>query len=233
MKTSWLLLLLLFPLAAFAQMIHGVVKDGETGAALQGVAVTNMITNQTDYTNKDGAYSLSAKNGDAIAFMFIGYKTVQRDAHSSLGAAADLDVTLFKLSYNLEEFVFRPDYTPYQLDSIQRKSTYSRALARRRSSVLSPVSFIAERLSKRSKRIFRFQKNFYKWEDARFIDSRYTATLAASLTGLSGDTLAHFMNENPMPYDFARVASELEMKMWIRDKFRHWKSNEKDATLPE
>jgi hypothetical protein len=33
------------------------------------------------------------------------------------------------------------------------------------------------------------------------------------------------MNAYPMPYDFARVASELEIKVWIREQFKEWLKN--------
>lgn len=43
-----------------------------------------------------------------------------------------------------------------------------------------------------------------------------------SLTGLSGEDAGRFMNANPMPYEFARAATELELRAWIRDKFRQY-----------
>ena len=90
---------------------------------------------------------------------------------------------------------------------------------------MSPVTFIAEKLSKRSRRIFRFQKSFNYWEDQKFIESRYTPELVQQLTKLQGDTLAWFINANPIASDYARVASELELKMWIRDNYKAWLKN--------
>jgi len=136
------------------------------------------------------------------------------------------------LSYQLKEYIVRPkNYTQYQIDSLQRHSTYQRTLARERTgSVMSPVTFIAERVSKRSKQIYNFKKQYYYWEDQRFIDSRYTSELVGALTNLTGDTLAYFMNAYPMPYDYARTATDLELKMWIRSNYRQWVSRQPDST---
>ena len=130
------------------------------------------------------------------------------------------------LKVQLQDLIVRPyDYTPYQLDSLERRATHKRSLARQKSSPFSPFSFVAERLSKKSKRIFKFQESFAYWEDQRFIDTRYTPDLVYEMTGLDDDSLAHFMNATPMPYDFARTASDLELKMWIRSRFKQWRQN--------
>jgi len=205
-----------------AQLLRGVVLDGESGKPLVAVSVYNAKTQQYVYTNEIGAFSLPANRGDLISFSFIGYKTQTKSVPASIGAA-EMHVDLFRLSYELQEFVYRPRYTPYQLDSMERKSTYQRALSREKvTSIMSPVTLLADKLSRKSKQIYRFQKSFNYWEDVKFIESRYSPELVQQMTGLKGDTLAYFMNTNPMPYDYARVASELELKMWIRDHYREW-----------
>lgn len=203
-----------------AQAIKGTVVDGESGRSLGTVTVLNMTTQQYAYTNVIGQFTLAASAGDKISFSHEGYRT------QFVTASADnppLRIELFKLSIQLEEFIYRPLYTPYQLDSMERKSTYQRALAREKGgSVMSPVTALAELFSKRSKQIYRFQKSFNYWETQKFIESRYSASLVEQLTGLKGDTLAYFINANPIPYDYARAASELELKVWIRDRYREW-----------
>jgi len=87
---------------------------------------------------------------------------------------------------------------------------------------MSPFSAIAEKFSKKSKRAFQFQKDFYRLESEKFIDTRYTPDLVNELTGATGDSIGHFMYAYPMPYDFARTASDLEIKMWIRTSYKVW-----------
>lgn len=182
-----------------------------------------MLSQQSVYTNEAGAFTLPAKSGEELAFSYIGYKTVRRLVTTG---AHDIRIEMQALSFQLNELIVRPQhYSPYQIDSIQRRSIYKRSLARQRSSVFSPISFIAERFSKNSKHIFNFQRSYGFWEDQRFIDSRYTPELVNELTGLSADSLAYFMNANPMPTDYARTATDLELKMWIRTNYKQWKKN--------
>ena len=94
----------------------------------------------------------------------------------------------------------------------------------------TPELVLAEALSKSSKQKFRFQKNFNYWETEKFVESRYTPEVVAKLTGLTGDSLAAFMMVYPMPYEYARVVSDLELKMWVRNNYKEWI---KSPQLPE
>ena len=96
--------------------------------------------------------------------------------------------------------------------------------------VFSPASALAEQFNKKSKQRARFQENFSKWESQKFVDTRYSSEMVQALTGLTGDTLAAFINAHPMPYDYARAATDLEIKMWVRYNYREW--IKKPITLP-
>ncbi len=226
MSLSHRLLLLVFAVFscnwAHAQILKGVVVDKRTGEALYPVTIVNVITQQSTYTNYDGEFAITAKSGEQLIFSFIGYKTQQKSMPPTLNIATSR-IEMEPLTYELQNVLIRPGLTKYQKDSIERHETYIRTLSRQRTtSIMSPVSLIAERVSKHSKQIYRFQKSFNYWEGERFIDSRYTPELVSMLTNLSGDTLANFMNSYPMPYDYARTATDLEIKMWIRYNYKQW-----------
>lgn len=215
--------------SAGAQTLHGLITDAQTGKPLSPVVVINLRTGRSVYTDDKGQFALPAQSGDKIGLSFIGYKTIQWLMPPTSGATLHR-IGMEPLSYELEETVIHGhNRTQYQLDSLERQSTYQRALAREHGgSVMSPVSLVAEKLSKRSRQVFKFQKEFNYWEKQRFIDSRYTPELVQALTGLGGDTLAHFMNTHPMPYDYARTASELELKMWIRNNYKEFLRKQTD-----
>jgi hypothetical protein len=226
-----LILLCLLGFVANAQTLKGIVTDARTGKPLSTVTVVNMVTQQATYTNEEGEFSLPAKSGQLITFSYIGFKTTQRTMPPTLNMAS-VRVELQPLNIELDELVVRPGYTDYQVDSIRRRSTYARVLARQKvTSIMSPFSFVADKISRKSKRAYAFQKSFNYWENQLFIDSRYTPELVNRLTHLTGDTLAHFMNTYPMPADYARAATELELKMWIRNNYKQWLNKPKDSTL--
>lgn len=224
----FLFICLLSP-AAFAQVVKGVVTDARTGNPISVVGVINTVTQQSVYTNREGEFAITAKSGERLVFSYMGYKTMERIAPPAINIAT-MHIELQPLSVEMDELVVRPGYTHYQIDSIKRRETYARVLAeKKRTSIMSPVSLIADKFSKRRKRIYAFQKSFNYWENQLFIDSRYTPEAVSKLTGLTGDTLAHFMNANPMPVDYARTATDLELKMWIRYNYKQWLNKPKDS----
>src|SRR6202008_1239377 len=109
----------------------------------------------------------------------------------------------------------------------ERAAIYKVPLQRTHPSAFaSPVGALAELFSKTAKRTYAFQKNFAEGEIEKFIDTRYTPALVTKMTVLTGDSIGHFMYAYPMAYDFARTATDLEVKMWVRSNFREWQKKQ-------
>ena len=214
---------LLCSLATNAQSLQGVVTDAATGLPLFAVTVVNVKTQQGTTTDENGFYTLPANTGESIAFTYIGYKTEVRTKPVSV-IISTMNVKLQPSTTQLKEFVFHGDKrSKYQIDSAERKVIYHTVLSRKPPSPFnSPVSAIAELFSKKARMAYQFQKDFAVDEENRFIDTRYTPALVTKMTGLTGDSMAHFMYAYPMPIMYAREASDLELKMWIRDSYKEW-----------
>lgn len=217
------LLLLVAGNVALAQSISGTIKDIDTKAGMAAVMVQNKTQDVATFADAEGNYNIQAKANDIVEFTYLGYYAVSITVPSSMNGRIERDVRMKKESFSLDNVVIRPDYTPYQLDSIERHRTYREAIERQKErSVMSPVSAIAENISKKSRQRWRFQKNFEKWEDQKFVDTRYTPSVVKDMTNMPDDEIYAFMAAYPMPHDYARVASELEIKMWIKYNFRQW-----------
>ena len=214
---------LLSVLCANGQTVQGTIKDGISRKPLFPVTVVNTRTLQVVYSDAHGNYVIAAENGDEITYSCIGYRKEQRIKPKSV-LIATVNVDMEPVEYQLQEVRLQPGLlTRYQRDSIERKVTYKSVLERRPPSpVMSPVSAIADKFSKKSQRAYQFQKDFANSELQKFIDTRYTPALVSSVNNISGDTVAWFMYYHPMPYDFARAATNLELKMWVRDNFKKW-----------
>lgn len=203
--------------------MQGVVTDATTGRPLYPVTVVNTTTQKATTTDEKGLYTIMANTGDVVAFSYIGYKSVEKPKPTSV-LIATANIAMEVADYQLKEFMLRPgNLTKYQIDSAERRATYRRELVRDHPSPFaSPVSALAEQFSRKAKRVYQFQKDFQERELNRFIDTRYTPELVTTLTHLTGDSIGYFMYAYPMPYDFARTASDLELKMWIRDSYKSW-----------
>lgn len=240
MRITILIAVLLLPFFAHAQLLKGTVMDGESAKPLHGVNITNLTTGMSTYTNKDGTYTLEAKNGDAITFVFLGYHASQKLTPVSSGVA-EMKIEMLPLSVQLKEYVFH-DYSPYQKDSAALADMYSTELTKKPIkpkiefnggiAVDGLIGAAVQRMSKSYKKNKAFKAAFKKDEEQKFIDTRYTPVLVTKLTGLTTDTLALFMNAYPMDYDFARAATDLELKGWIRNNYKEYLHNDKVLRAP-
>ena len=187
------------------------------------VTVFNARTQQGTTTSQTGLYTIFAEPGDPVIFSSIGYKTTQRPKPPAV-LVATMNITMEPASSELKEFTLRAGHlSKYQTDSIENRAIYKRTLLRKPPSPFnSPVSAIAEKFSKKAKMAYQFQQNFYAGETEKFIDTRYSPEMVGNLTGLTGDSIGHFMYAYPMPYDFAREATDLEVKMWVRNNYKQW-----------
>lgn len=87
----------------FAQEISGNTLT-EDGIALEKVLIINLKTGEKTYSDNDGNFSLSAKNGDEIRLVREGY-----DRHSHIAKSADfgqkLTFKMNKTAQNIQEVV--------------------------------------------------------------------------------------------------------------------------------
>lgn len=216
------LMLVLLHHQAFAAVWRGTITDADSKRPIQGATITNTISGTVVITNEQGQFDIEGKPGDKVTFYCPGYRTETHVIVPGLDGIR-LNFAMRLSSRELNEVIIRQKYkTAYQRDSAERRSEHERTLSRQKSSIGSPVSFVAERLSRRQRAIFRFQKNYQAMEEQQFTDTRYSPELVATLTNLGGDTLAYFMNTHPMPYDYARNATPLELKMWIRYQYKEF-----------
>lgn len=235
MRHIFVIFLWVISFHAQGQVLKGTVTDGLSGAPLYPATVANLNTHMATYTNEEGNYTLTAKAGDTIQISFIGYSTYKRIAPPALGTAI-LDISLLPMETQLPMFTVR-SLSKYQQDSMKMQQLYADELGKvvRKPSIgfNNGVSFnglissLTHKLSKDYKQGKHFMNSFETFEQNKFIDTRYTQDLVNHLTGFTGDTLVTFMNAHPMPYDYARTASDLEIKMWIRYNYRQYMHQQK------
>ncbi|RQO31245.1 hypothetical protein DBR32_04550 [Taibaiella sp. KBW10] len=208
---------------ATAQHMYGSIYDD--GLTLDNVVLTNLNSGNGSISDAKGLYRLSCRAGDSIRVSLIGYNDVILYVPTSLKGDYFRNIELKPMSYMLES-VEVSALTPYQRDSMARRNLYGQPLSREWVSgpkaIFSPMTYFAQKVSKKAKQRRAFQLNYGNWENQQFIDSRYTKEFVGTVVPLQGDTLAYFMNAYPIAPDFARAATDLELKMWIKYNYLEW-----------
>ena len=232
MKTINILLLTLTfvciaPQIALSQYMSGKIFDDADNSLIEAAIVHNARTGSSVVSDERGAYRILAKFGDTISVTLLSYQpaifTVQEAGKNEFVRNIYL-----KPAYGQLGEVIVSQLTPYQRDSVARRALYGTTLAREgewvsgAAAVFSPATALAQLVSKKAKQRKKFIENFSKWEEEKFIESRYTPELVRSVVPMSQDSLANFMVRYPIAGDFARAATEVELKMWIRYNYLEW-----------
>lgn len=239
MRFLYLLLFILFsPITLPAQEIRGRIINAYTYMGVPDVLVANKRTSESVYTDSAGYYNISALDGDILFCYRLGYNATREDIRIINGKIAPIAMIPSDLKLNEVQV----QGNTYKMDSIERSIIYRKALKdaseKVHVSLSNGISFngifgkLASILTGREKRLKHFKNRFLSDEQEKFISSRYTPALVKRLTGLEGEKAILFINTCPMPYDFARVATELELQSWIRSQYKEYVRLGKDKQKP-
>lgn len=201
--------------------ISGMVLDSAKKVVLANVRVENAEMRKGTTTLEDGTFSILARNGDHLVFSMVGYKNrvITIDERTKLPLAISLPIK----AYELKPVIVNQGMTDYQKDSMRRAELYQDVIQyEQQKSVMSPVSTVYQKFSRKHKDLRKLQQQIVSTEEQKFIDTRYTSSLVQNLTNIEKDSISSFMNQYPMEYDYARAASELEIKMWIKYNYQDY-----------
>lgn len=231
----WLLCLVTLNAAAYAQHMSGTVFDDQDNTPLQSAVILNKRTGNSALSDQKGMFRLHVKYGDTLTVSLVSYESVTFTVKETKQEFVR-NIYLSPEANMLETFEVSP-LTPYQRDSLDRRNLYNAPLSREWVSggraVFSPMTALAQQFSRKAKQRRRFQLNYNDWENQKFIESRYTPELVATVVPLRGDTLIAFINNYPIAADFARAATDLELKMWIRYNYLEWEKKPKIIKLDD
>ncbi|MBS1644679.1 MAG: hypothetical protein JST36_06530 [Bacteroidetes bacterium] len=222
-------LLFLLPLAlpVQGQQFHGKVYDEDRNIPLASVLVTNLHSNAMWVSDKDGNIAFTALPGELLRFHLPGY----HDYDLRIFSDKDLiKVGMVRAPIELAEVEVLSPMARYRRDSTfnrqffhkelgyagrQTKMNYSGGIG-----IDGPFSALALWASGKKKYYKNFQKELVALEDMRYASIRYTPELVKAQTGLDDSGANAFIRAHPIPNDFVRYASELELKMWVRNEYR-------------
>jgi hypothetical protein len=208
-------------------MLKGKIVDSTFKNSLSAVSIENMTTHKGTYSNSNGEFVLEAREGDYIYCTFVGYKSTSYRVYGG-DANRTVNIIMAIKPVQLKDVTILRGMTKYQKDSANRASLYQDAFEyNQQKSAMTPITSVYQKFSKKYKNLRKFQSQIVNNEQQKFIDTRYSKELVSDMTKLPIDSVNTFMNLYPMPYDYARVASDLEIKMWIKYNYQDYLSKTK------
>lgn len=223
----YILCLLFIALPVRAQLITGTITDRQERTAVDMVLVTNKRTKADSRTNTYGRFQIQGLVGDTLLISHPAYSF-----RTFIVNATDVRISMSANVHKLQEVEVISGMTKFQRDSATRQAIYHKTLKDAQHKTKLSLSnglaldgiftSLAYKASGKGKRNKAFAKQLEEDNKMRFTQARYSKELVANLTPLRGDSIALFIEQNPIPYDFVRSAKDIELKMWVRQRYKNW-----------
>ncbi|HEY0678079.1 MAG TPA: hypothetical protein VGD17_07325 [Chitinophagaceae bacterium] len=210
--------------AAAAQVkISGTVYDASRALPLPSVSVISTSGYGTA-TDSMGRYTLIVQETDSIIFSYLNRPTMKFPVRA-IQNVFQFDISLHVPASELPAVSVRP--RNYRIDSIQNRKDYAKAFDFQKPGIgistspsggvgLDLQEFIGMFRFRYNKRMLGFQRRLIQEEEDKFIDQRFNRALTRRITGLTGDTLIHFMKLYRPSYEFTQLSSDYEFLEYIK-----------------
>ncbi|MES2704534.1 MAG: hypothetical protein V4649_17980 [Bacteroidota bacterium] len=219
-------------LSTFAAEFRGRVMD-ETGGGIALVYIKNANSGEVATSDTGGYFVINAAPGERLVFTHLAYQTYYYAVEYFTGVKI---IKLYSRDVQLGEVKILSEMAKFRRDSANNHEVYHKELGYATSKTKKSLSVgtgqvgigfegifseLALRASGKKKRFKDFAATMQADEEERFIKIRYNVPIVSLVTGLTDSAAANFIVRHPIPYDFARAATDLELKSWILYEYKH------------
>jgi len=203
--------------------ISGTVYDISKGYPLASVSVLSTSGSGTT-TDSLGHYTIFAHETDSISFSFLNKPTIKFPV-KAIPNIYQFDISLHVPVSELPAVRVMP--RNYRMDSLQNRKDYAKAFDFRKPGIgvstspsgvagLDLDEFINMFRFRHNRRMLAFQKRLLQEEEDKFIDHRFSRSTVRKITGLTGDSLIHFMTLFRPSYEFTQFSNDYEFLEYIK-----------------
>lgn len=210
--------------------VKGLLKDSTTQQPIGFANITNLNTGKTVITNNSGLFTISIAENDILSFSFVGYHFDTLYYTRKYFTEPLLVLTLKPLVNSLQDVVVRSKgYTPYQLDSMERRKEFLSNVGSEKMNAVSEsnsgagIALNLDRFSKREKTKRNAYTFFDNNEKEEYINYRFNNAFVKTYTGLQADSLQLFMQQFRPSFDWLRShLGEEDLKYYINDNLKNF-----------
>lgn len=220
----------LYVSASAQKQISGTIKS--ESEILVSATIRNISRNKINISDLGGNYKITAENGDSLIFSHVGYSSDTVVVNSMMfNDRLPIDLKI-KISYL--STVDIDDMAKYRLDSLSRRVDYDYIFSGKNNKPLwdnklsgdgRGVNFSSiGHWSSHEKQKRKLKERLERDDKEEFIYYKFSRRVPR-LTSLRGDTLVTFINKYKLSYDYCRLATSLDMLVYINDKLVLFKWN--------
>lgn len=211
-------------------LVTGRVVDSIRPQSFYNLMVVNQTTGKGVFGQPNGKFSVYASNGDSISLSITGYPMI------GFRVSADEDCQhkgVYEVKgkvQQLEEVVVRPIKTLSQIKEEREALVLRETRMVTGIEVLkSPITALYQAFSKKERTKRWIAEQEFKDNQSKIIKELLRTYVDADIIALSEgefDDFLHFLNMNS---DFLKTASEMELIIFIKDKFEHFQNVQKSG----
>lgn len=225
-----LLLFVAFSVNAQKKERWGYLRDSVTHEPIALASVTNLNTGATVVTSATGRFKITLAENHVLSFAAIGYFFDTIHFNKEFLLSDTIALYLAPLARSLAAVtVTTRGMNRYQLDSIERRDEFLRAVVNYKIPAISQansgagIALNLDRFSKREKTKRRAFDFFESNEVQAYINYRFSAQLVAKYSNLKGDELHDFMQQyRPTNVWLRKNTSEEDLMYYINDRLKEW-----------
>ncbi len=210
-------------------LFTGQVRDSVTQSPIAFASVTNLLTNKTVMSNKNGFFKIPLKESDLLSFASVGYyfDTIRITLKIINDEAAVFFINPITHQLNDVTVTAKTKFSRYQLDSMERRKNFFGTVSDHVQPVFSLANSGAglginlDHFYNREKRKRRSISMLDQMEQEEYINYRFTPVMTGGYTTFSSDSLMLFMQTYRPSYDWLRKhRSDEDLVYYINDKLK-------------
>jgi tyrosyl-tRNA synthetase len=223
-----LIVLLSFQTALHAQcdqvFISGKVLDTLREQNFFNLMVVNKSTGRGVFGQPNGHFSVYARPGDRIALSTKGYPVYEFIAKPDENCQCRVEAYIERLPQEVQEIIVRP------LKTLEEIKEEREALALRETRTVtgvnvlqSPITALYQAFSKKEQNKRWIAEQQYKDDQRKIVKELLRLYVAFDIIELSEADFDDFITFLNLDEQFIKTASEMELILFIKDKYEHFK----------
>jgi len=205
--------------------VSGRVRDTLNPQTFYNLMIIDRASGRGVFGQPDGTFSVYVTAGDKISISTKGYPIYEFIAKPDSNCQYKVLAYIEKLPQEIKEVVIRPLKTLEQIKEERQALSLRETKSVTGIEVLeSPITALYQVLSKKEKTKAWIAEQTYKNDQRRVVKELLRVYVAYEIINLSEDEFDDFITFLNVDESFLKTASEMELIVFIKDKFEHFSS---------
>ena len=205
--------------------VSGKVMDTMNVDMFYNLMVINKTSGRGVFGQPDGHFSVYVRPGDKIALSTKGYPVYEFIATADGDCQNHILAYIERIPQEIEQVVVRP------LKSLEQIKEERQSLSQRETRTVtginvmeSPITALYQAFSKKEQNKAWIAEQQYKDDQRRIVKELLRLYVAFEIIDLPETTFDDFITFLNIDENFIKTASEMELVLFIKDKYDHFKS---------